>query len=462
MRFFGFDFSVSRAKDTPSSWSSPSSRGGWWPLIREPHAGAWQQNAEINTADVLTFYAVYACVSLIASDIAKLRIKLVQRDADGIWDEIESPAFSPVLRKPNHFQTRIAFVEQWMTSKLIHGNTYVLKVRDNRGVVVQLYVLDPTRVRPLIAPNGDVYYSLSQDALTQVMDDQVVVPASEIIHDVMVPLYHPLCGVSPLSACGLPATQGLRIQNNSTSFFSNGSQPGGILTAPGPIGEETAKEIRRHWDEEYSGDNAGKVAVLGNGLTYTAMTINATDAQLIEQLKLTAENVCSVYHVPAYMVGAAEAPAYNNVEALNLQYYSQCLQIHVEKVEALLDDGLALPRGDGTVYGTEFDLDDLMRMDTPTQIKASADAIGGGGMSPNESRSRFLNLPPVKGGDVPYLQQQNYSLEALAKRDAGTDPFGTAKAEPAPVAPAPPEPETKALSLDDADRALTAAWRLVA
>jgi hypothetical protein len=59
-------------------------------------------------------------------------------------------------------------------------------------------------------------------------------------------------------------------------------------------------------------------------------------------------------------------------------------------------------------------------------------------LSPNEGRQK-LNLPPVKGGDNPFLQQQNYSLEALAKRDAKDDPFATSK-PPAPVSPTTPVP----------------------
>jgi len=333
----------------------------------------------------------------------------------------------------------------------------VLKQRDNRGIVTALYVLDPLRCRPLLAPNGDVYYALSQDALTQVGDEQVIAPASEIIHDVMVPLYHPLCGVSPLSACGLPATQGLRIQRNSTNFFANGSQPGGLLTGLGPISSEDANEIRRVWDSEYSGDNAGKVAVLGNGLTYSAMSVNATDAQLIEQLKLTAENVCSTYHVPAYMVGVAPPPTYNNVEALNLQYYSQCLQNPIECIELLLDEGLSLPPD----YGTEFDLDDLLRMDSGSRVTAAKESANGGGMTFNEVRSRYHGLGPVPGGDVVLSQQQNYSLLALSKRDAKDDPFSTSK-EPAQLPQLAKEPEQKALSLGDMEQALDAAWRLVA
>jgi hypothetical protein len=78
-------------------------------------------------------------------------------------------------------------------------------------------------------------------------------------------------------------------------------------------------------------------------------------------------------------------------------------------------------------------------MDTPSLIKACSEAIGGGGMSPNEARRRFLGLGKVKGGDTPYLQQQNYSLAALDKRDSKSDPFASnTPAPPAPGTATPP------------------------
>ena len=45
------------------------SRGGWYPLIREPYSGAWQQNKEITHETQLAYYAVYSCITLIANDI---------------------------------------------------------------------------------------------------------------------------------------------------------------------------------------------------------------------------------------------------------------------------------------------------------------------------------------------------------------------------------------------------------
>ncbi len=406
-----------------------SGRAGWWSVIREPFMGAWQRNEEVKMDTVLTFSAVFACVTLIAADIGKLSLRLVQHDEDGIWTETESPAFSPFLRKPNRYQTRIKFIEQWIVSKLIHGNTYVLKQRDNRGVVVAGYILDPTRVTPLVSADGAVYYELKRDDLSGLPDEKITVPAKEIIHDTMVCLYHPLVGLSPIYACGLAAMQGLSIQSNSNKFFDNGSNPGGVLTAPGAISTETAARLKAYWDANYTGDNVGKVAVLGDGLKYEAMAVNAVDAQLIEQLKWTGETVCSCFHVPAYMIGVGPPPPYANVEPLVQQYYNQCIQSLTTSLETCLDEGLGLGPQFGNNYGTEFDPNDLLWMNPAAKTKAAADGVSSGAMSPDEARRDYLGKGKVKGGNTPYLQQQYFSLAALAERDQ-EQPFAKPAAPP--------------------------------
>lgn len=445
MRLLGLNVSVSRiaprdAAPVGSWWNGfgagmSGGNGGWWPLIiREPFSGAWQSNRELLPETLLAFYAVYACITLISADIGKLEVRLMERDEHDIWSPANNPAFSPVLRKPNHYQTRIQFIENWIMSKLTRGNAYILKERDGRGVVVAMHVLDPTRVMPMITADGDVYYQLNDDRLAAIVDDGVLVPASEIIHDRMNCLFHPLIGTSPLFACSLAARQGLAIQNNYASFFENGAQPGGILIAPGAISQETADRLKLKWEENFSGANRGRLAVLGDGMKYESLTMNAVDAQMIEQLKMTGEVVCSVFHVPGYMVGIGTMPTYNNIEALAQNYYSQCLQSLIESLELCLDEGLALPAN----FRTEADLDGLLRMDTATMVKTLSDGVGGGIMEPNYARRR-LNLPPVTGGETPYMQQQNYSLAALDARDRN-QPF--APTPHAQEAIAPPEPLT--------------------
>ncbi|EEZ5068750.1 phage portal protein, partial [Escherichia coli] len=151
--------------------------------------------------------------------------------------------------------------------------------------------------------------------------------------------------------------------------------------------------------------------------------------QTVEQLKMTAEIVCSVFRVPAYKIGVGQPPSSDNVEALEQQYYSQCLQTLIESIELLLDEALET----GENESTEFDVTTLLRMDSERRMKTLGDAVKNTLLTPNEARKRE-NLPPLAGGDALYLQQQNYSLEALSRRDAREDPFAstgkTALAQP--------------------------------
>lgn len=413
--------------------------GGWQTIIAEPFAGAWQRNMEIiNPALAGTYYADFACKTLIARDIAKLPVRLLAMDKDGIWNVTTNPAYSPVLRKPNGYQTRNQFWETWMLSKLSHGNTYALKERDQRGVVKALYILDPRRVTPMIAADKSVFYALATDDLN-VNQQSVVVPAREMIHD-RFNCDHWLVGRPPIMAGGLAAMQGLQIQNQSVRLFRNNSQPGGVLTAPGNVEDADVERIKDHWQQKFSGENVGKVAVLGSGLKYESMSFTAVEAQMIEHLKWTAENICSTYHIPPYKIGVGAVPSYNNVQALNVEYYTQCLQSLIEDAEVCLDEGLGLT--DVADLGVEFDVDNLLRMDTASQADAVTKLVAGSILTPNEGRKRF-NQKPLEGGDTVYMQQQNYSLSALAKRDAQDDPFKTAPAA------APQQPEDEELEEDD-------------
>lgn len=432
-------------KRAPRTLSGVDDSRGWFSLFSSGlrHIG-FQTDTQIEPHDsLLAQTTIFSCITLIAADIGKLRAKLMELVA-GIWLEVSSPAFSPVLRKPNHFQTWQRFIEQWVISLLTRGNAYVLKVRDARRVVVALYVLDPVLVRPLVADSGDVFYSVQQDDLSRVFqafDGPTALPASEIIHGRINCLFHPLVGISPLFAAGLSASKALKADSNAARFFANQSQPGGVLAAPGEISDSTAAKLKAYFEQNFSGENAGKIAVLGDGLKFEKLTTNADDAQLVEQLKMSAEQVAAVFKVPAYLVGAAPVPPNNNVEALRLDYYQRCLQSIIEGIENDLDDGLALGKmTDGRTLGIELDLDGLLRMDTAALTQALKDQVGAGITKINEARRR-LNLPPVEGGDTCYLQQQNYSLMALNRRDQSADPFSTAKPTEStpPAAPAQDE-----------------------
>lgn len=443
MRVLGYELSVRKAAPLTTAPLSPLSgrAGGWMPIVREPYTGAWQRNEEIRPESVLANPTVYACIKRIAEDIGKLRLRLVEQTSPGIWNETSNSAYSPVLRNPNHYQLTPKFVEYWITSKLETGNAYVLKSRDARGVVNRLYVLQPSFVTPLVAPDGSVWYQLKRDDLPGVKVE-ITVPAREIIHDRMICLFHPLIGIGPLFASALAAMHGIQIQKSSSKFFSNGSRPGGLLIAPGAITQEDADIIAERWNTKHGGDSTGGVAVVSHNLKYEPLSFNAVDSQLVEQMNKSQEDIAECFGVPLFFLNSTKGAPYANNEALVQLYYAQCLQSLITNFETSLDDGLEIAAG----LGTEFDLDDLIWMDTATRTAAAASAVGAGVMTPNEARQKYFALGPVKGGDTPYMQQQNYSLEALAERDAAA-PF----AKPAP-APEPDENELPPIEMAAAAR----------
>lgn len=409
---------------------SPLSINTSFGTISEAFGGMWQQHLRLNDSrTALAFSAVYACSALISGDIAKLRLRLMRERADGTLEEFDSSAFSPVLRRPNRYQSAQQFYEQWLLSKVIFGNTYVLLERDARGVVVAQYILDPGRAVPLIAPDGEVFYQIQEDLLAGVPAGAPIVPSSEVIHDRSKCLFHPLVGVPPLYACALSSTQGRQIQINSSKFFGNMSRPSGQLTAPGKIDGETAARIKAQFEGSFSGDNIGRLLVTGDGLKFEPFTMPAEQSQLIEQLGWTTEDVARAFLVPLYKIAAQKDVKVD--PAMKQEYYDTCLHPYIQSIESLQDLGLKLPKG---MY-TMFDVDELLRLDPKTRFERLELGVKAGILAPDEAR-RSENLSPVPGGRYPYLQQQNYSLEALAKRDAMEDPFS-----PKPSETAPPEEE---------------------
>lgn len=411
------------------SLSSVNSGGGWTSLfIHEPYSGAWQKNDELSIEDMSAFYAVFACISLISKDMGKMPI-LLKRMQNGVLVNVDIPKELSLFKKPNKYQTWQQFNEFWTTSLLRRGNAYVLKQRDAFGNIFRLLVLNPDHVKPLVDDKGNVFYQLGTDQLNQT--ESTILPASEIIHDRINCLYHPLVGLSPLIACGVAAGIGLNIQSNSSRFFGNMSRPSGILTAPGPIPAEKATAIGAAWNANYSGQNIGKTAVLGDDLKYQPITISAAEAQMMEQLEMSARTVCVAFNVHPYKIGLVDVNTSVKISDQNETYFSDCLQSYVESRENLLDEGLNLESFNVESF---FDIETLIRMDSTSQMNRLKEGVGAAIMTPNEARQK-LGYQPLEGGDTVYMQQQNFSLEALSKRDAKDDPFGKSDTSSQPAEP---------------------------
>lgn len=442
MRIFGLNITRQKAMQPVNDWQ----RG--WRVVHEPYTGAWQKNDELKRGDLTCYPTLYACLNRISTDIGKLPFLLKRKDEHGIWRPTEISAYSPVLRKPNGYQTAQQFREAWMLSKLMDGNTYVLKQRDESNKVRALYVLDPARVEPLVSEAGRVFYRLNYPSANNLLpaeyaDEQIVVPASEMIHDRINPFHHPLVGVPPLCASALAAGKNIRILRNSSSFFENAANPGGLVSGPAGLSEDDADKLQTFFNTNFTGEKSGKIAVIGADLKFTPFAFKAADSQLVEQMSYSDEQICQPFGIPPFKIGIGSIPAGMTVDAINLLYMEDALHAHIIAMETLLTEGL-----DVGPYKIGMPEIELMRMDRQGKANYHGTLREKGIEAVNESRFHF-DYVPLDGGDTVYMQQQDFPLDQVRKNKI-------VDAEQRPVEPDPDEPDEAVEAANEEARQLRA------
>lgn len=426
----------------------------------EPFTQAWQKgvtNANARDPLLLAFSAVYSCVTIISQDLAKMPIRVMNIGEDKVsLDVAFNSPYHRVLRKPNNYQTSMQFIQLFTAAKLIRGNAYAFKELDERGVPRALHWMHPDRMFPMINPvSKEIYYQYTPDASDLMVFPYerfanngmgtIYIPSRFILHDRINTLWHPLIGVSPLYAAAVSASTGGRILLNTEKLFSNMARPSGMLTAPGEISDTTAERLKREFEGNYSAGNFGRTAVLGDGLSWQAMVMTSTDAQLIEQLKWTIEDVARVYRVPMYLLNDATKMTYKNSEQAATAYFSGCLQYHVEETETAIANDFGLDEQRSVV---SFDVSTMFRMDTQERLTAYGEAVGKGIFSPNEVRA-MEGKGPVKGGEEPRIQMQYVPMSTVLAPPAPAPAPTPAPAEPVGTAPPAPAPKPAKKGADD-------------
>jgi HK97 family phage portal protein len=220
-------------------------------------------------------------------------------------------------------------------------------------------------------------------------------------------------GVSPVqlhcNAIGL----GLAMQGHASSVFANGTHLAGVLERPAvvgshelqPLGKERVDQIKAAWKAEYAGrENAMKVAVLQDGMSFRPLSMTNVEAQLIEARGASALEIARMYKVPPHKVGILERATNNNIEHQGIEFVVYTLLPWLRRYEQAYRRDLLLP-SEWPDYYFEFNVGGLLRGDAQSRYEAYSKARQWGWLSVNDIR-RLENLPPVPGGDT-YLQPLN-------------------------------------------------------
>lgn len=390
---------------------------------------------------------VYACIALYARTIAQLPGHHMRALENGGTETIKTSALSRILRKPNDYQSRSDFMFNLVTSLLDDGNAYALALRNGAYQPDSLHQLSSRNTRPLISPDGEIFYAIGSNQIIEARPDwwadpmrpaegRHYVPARDILHLRAWCPRHPLIGESPLMAAAVPIMAQAQGLGSMAAYYRNMARPSGVLQTDLILSKEQVVELRERWNEQASGAAIGGTPILTAGLKWQAAgEINAANAQIAELLKYSTADIARVFGVPLAMINDMTGATYNNTEQLIMTWLRMGLGFYLEHIELAFDKLFEIERSDDYC---ELDIRALLRPDFKTQVEGLAKAVTGGLYAPNEAR-RELSLPAVENGDEPRVQQQMVPLSW--EPPAAQPPADPPPDDPATDDEAEPEPE---------------------
>ncbi len=383
------------------------------PLIPGRPAFMAPSGIDVTPDSAIRMSTVYACVRLLGDTISSLPLGAYIRRGRNRISYISAFGEQPAwINKPNPEATRLEFFEQVISSLNIHGNAFILTVRDDMDEVVELYCIHPDDVRIERPRQGEpIVYKMRDEVGTYTR----ILTNKEMLHIPMFRLPGSFYGLGPIGAARLTIGAAMAADTYAAAYFGNAANPGGVIEVPNELTEEQASDIGRDWNITHTGPyRAGKIGILSGGATFRPLTLNAADAQLLEARRFNVEDIARLFRVPLSLLGhpVAGSMSFASVEAQNLSFVQHSLRPLLERLEQALS-GL-LPEPEGFI---KFNLDALLRGTTLERFDAYTKGLREGFLSLNDVRSVEDLAPLGEAGDQYRVPLQN--IDAADARDVG-------------------------------------------
>jgi HK97 family phage portal protein len=354
-----------------------------------------QAGANINGNSAYEIVAFFSAVSLISDTISTLPVDSFIR-VDG-----ERKPYRPRpawIDQPDIDTTRQAHYGSVVSSLLVFGNSYTRVFRDNKGDVVNLVTLDPTKMEVKRSGVGKKIFVYA--------DEPKPLTSDEVIHIVDLPVPGSLIGLARVDKLKDALGVATALQSYASRFFSNGATTNGVIEYPGELTPEEAKDLRDGFDSRHKGyKKAHKTGILSGGAKYISTTVSNDQAQFLDSRRFAVEEIARAFNIPLHMLGIPGTASYASVEQNNLQFISHTLRPILEKIE------WAYSRILPTTAFIKFNFSALLRGDLQSRYQAYSIATQAGFKSINEIK-KLEDEPAVAGGDAFRVPLANVNINA--------------------------------------------------
>ncbi len=346
----------------------------------------------------LQLSAVYRAVDLISNAVAMLPITLF---ADG--RRVDNDLSYLINHEPNYITTHFQLFKLVTIDMLQNGNAFLLVRRNSRDLVEELRYVKPADVT--------ILYNEEINRKRFVLKDGREVDDGDMLHFMNFTL-DGIVGHSVLWAAKHALGIAYASENTASNYFEKGGAVTGVLASKAMLNNKQKEEIRTQWKEVMANEDGG-IAILGADMTFTPITMSASDAQLLETRHFNVEEIARFYGISPTLLGDLTKSSYATFEATSLDFLTNALQPRLTNIEQELNRKLLLRR-EKQVQGMHFAFDttDLLRC-TKTELAQYWQAlIQNGIVTVNEVR-RKLDFEPVAGGDENYIQLNMTTLTGV-------------------------------------------------
>lgn len=356
--------------------------------------------------------------------ISRLPLKVYERNSQGAKIRVRDGRLYDLINQPAPRKGPVHF-KQWLTlSTLIHGNSVLGYYRPEKGG-------PPAKVWPLdfrfLAPHS-FYEGGPIDAWESTeFGDRVFIASEDCLHVAWEPPDGRV-GVSPLQALGITVRLEDAAQRYQSASFANASRPSGVVTTPKEtvLDRTERREMREDLRMMHEGiDNAFRVGLLTGGADWKPMSFSAVDAELIEQRKLSREEIAAAYDLPPPLIGILDKATFSNIETQARLLYTDVLGPWLALIEDTIMAQLVNPEPAFEGQFVEFDLNEVLRGDPEKRSKALKTQIESGVLTINEARD-LENRPRYEheDADKPLIPVNNLAPIGTP-RSNGSDPDGS-------------------------------------
>ena len=188
----------------------------------------------------------------------------------------------------------------------------------------------------------------------------------------------------------------MAMERHAGALFGNGARPAGVLKFKRKLTNEVYERLRKSWSSGYSGENAGKTAIIEDDGDFTPLTFNSVDLQFQELRSFQVIEVARALGVPPNLLMDFGRATWGNAEQMAQGFLTFTLLPRMKLWAGAVSRLLSTDEQEQFV--PEFVADALVQAEIAARFEAYAKAITNGIFNPNEVRA-LENRAPYEGGE---------------------------------------------------------------